>query len=438
MNAGSCTPLRATDEQDPAFKSAEDQCKQVATQSSTWKSDAETAKANLAKIDEIGQHLVGNVENRVVWLELLRAVNECLPHEEEDEAAPPAADGAEAAAEATEKPRKPIMERNELHITSFECQRLPSAGFWISAVKKSGWYQKSEEELAAEAAQKAAAGGGMGGDAMGGDATGMGGGAPGMGGPGMGGPGMGGPGMGGPGMGGPGMGGPGMGGPGMGGPGMGMDSGMGGPGMGMDSGMGMDGGAVTAQKDVWIIQLEGYHYHNGEKASVDQGAQYVRDTLIRNLQEMEVYLPTGNKEDGEEGKQKTELVTMQELGISYPVLINPGGIIEVQVVDRDAEADASEGAAAGARPRGAGMGGGEMGMGGPGMGGAGMGGPGMGGAGMGGMQNRKMIKLRRFDFKVQFCWHPTPPTVRHEKKKKQEEAKAETGQFGDEMPGVNP
>ena len=383
--------------QDPAFKSAEQKCQQVAQKSTELKGEAETAKANLAKIDEIRQHLIGNVENRIVWLEMLRAVNECLPHEPKDEAAKAAADG-DAAAE-TEKPRKPIMEREELHITSFECQRLPSADAWIAAVKKSGWYQKSEEELAQEAAQRAAMGGGMGapgmGAAMGG---GMGGGMDG------------------------GMGAPGMGAA-MGG---GMDGGMGGAMGGGMGEMGMDAGAGAVQKDVWIIQLEGYHYHNGEQADTNQGAQYVRNTLVRNLQEREIYLPTGNKKDNEEGKQKMELVTMKELGISYPVLINPGGIYEVQEIDRDADTD--EVAAIGARP--AGRGGMEM--------EGGIVGPGVGAARMGGTQNAKMIKLRRFDFKVQFCWHPTPPTVRHEKKKKQEEAKAETGQFGNEMPNVNP
>ncbi len=411
--------------QDPAFKAAQTKCSDVAERSRQLKSEEETAKTNLKAIDDIGQHLIGNVENRIVWLELIRAVNECLPHEKEDEAAKDAADAQ------PEKPRKGIMERNELHITSFECQRLPSADAWIAAVKKSGWYQPSEEELAIEAANKAA----MGDDPMGnpgmGDGTmaggmGMGGGAmPGMGGGAM--PGsMGGGAM--PGMGMEGMGGMGM--EGMGGMGMG--------GMGMDGmgGMGMDGGMTAKQKDVWIIQLTGYHYHNRKEASGDQGAQYVRDTLVRNLQEMGVYLPTGNKEDNESGEKKLELVSMKELGVSYPVLVNPGNPYDEKVIDRDAEAEANEDAAA----AGAGLGGGKMGR-----GLAGMGMPGgemsmgaMGGAGMGAMQNRKLITLRRFDFVVQFCWHPTPPTVRHQTKKKLEEAKAESGQFGDEIPGPTP
>ncbi len=61
------------------------------------------------------------------------------------------------------------------------------------------------------------------------------------------------------------------------------------------------------------MKLEGYHYHNN--AGDNSGAQYVRNTLIDNLLNAKVELPND--------KGVPEAVSMQELGITYPVLMNP-------------------------------------------------------------------------------------------------------------------
>ncbi|MBI83478.1 MAG: pilus assembly protein PilM [Planctomycetaceae bacterium] len=62
----------------------------------------------------------------------------------------------------------------------------------------------------------------------------------------------------------------------------------------------------------WVIELRGYHYHNEDPTN--QGWEYVRGTLVRNLQTGTVTLP-----DGPEGNLIP--VGMKELGIQYPLLL---------------------------------------------------------------------------------------------------------------------
>ncbi len=156
----------------------------------------------------------------------------------------------------------------------------------------------------------------------------------------------------------------------------------------------------------YLIQMTGYHYHNRDVAGPNQGAQFLRNTLIEQLHNGKVLLPL-------EDREGVEWVTMKELGIGYPVVIEPGPVEDVQVPDPDFRPDqvnpASPGGAA--MPPGSGMGGPMMG---PMMGGA----PGnMPGAMPGGVNPaQKMVRLRRFPFVVQFCWQPTPASKRHELK----------------------
>jgi type IV pilus assembly protein PilM len=68
----------------------------------------------------------------------------------------------------------------------------------------------------------------------------------------------------------------------------------------------------------WIFEIKGYHYHNKEEDTENEGPAYLRKTLLKNLLEQKVTLP------GPDGKPRE--TTLAELGISYPVLINPGQI----------------------------------------------------------------------------------------------------------------
>ena len=51
----------------------------VTAQSSGLHREGDEAKAEYKSIEQIGEHLVGNIEGRVSWLELLYALNKALP-----------------------------------------------------------------------------------------------------------------------------------------------------------------------------------------------------------------------------------------------------------------------------------------------------------------------------------------------------------------------
>jgi type IV pilus assembly protein PilM len=164
------------------------------------------------------------------------------------------------------------------------------------------------------------------------------------------------------------------------------------------------------QGEGWVLQLTGYHYHNREMAGGIQGAEYVRNTLLRNLHTGQILLPTA---DG----QNRELVSLKDLGIGYPVLLDPRKVQVVPVVNpyaepKKPETGTAEGTAQSTTMEA--MPGGYTNM--PGMSGM----PGM----MGGQSQGERVMLRRFDFVVQFCWQPTPPTERLEKKQEAQNTQA--------------
>ncbi|MBR5626455.1 MAG: pilus assembly protein PilM, partial [Thermoguttaceae bacterium] len=206
-----------------------------------------------------------------------------------------------------------------------------------------------------------------------------------------------------------------------------------------------------------IVQIRGYHYHNSDNANdPERGAEYIRRTLLYNLKHGAVELPLslGRQQDGESG---TERVTFKELGIYFPIMVDPGVIDEkYRLLDPQAAAEARNklmnemikrqpGTSSGNTMGGMGMMGGTMGgtMGGMtgGMGGSTMrsgrssssrstGGMGMsggmtgGGMGMPGMSSiadslskDKILNLRRFDYIIQFVWIETPPSTRDARKK---------------------
>ncbi|NIL96124.1 MAG: pilus assembly protein PilM [Planctomycetales bacterium] len=61
----------------------------------------------------------------------------------------------------------------------------------------------------------------------------------------------------------------------------------------------------------YIVQLAGYHYHNSRKYASDD--HFVRRTLVHNLQNKNILLPDSN------GRQ--EPVSVQQLGISHPLVL---------------------------------------------------------------------------------------------------------------------
>ena len=67
-----------------------------------------------------------NVEGRLRWLELLRAANSCLPRDPEG------------------KVPEEIEMRQQVHVTSLECQALDSADDWAAKMRQDGWLATEE------------------------------------------------------------------------------------------------------------------------------------------------------------------------------------------------------------------------------------------------------------------------------------------------------
>ena len=330
--------------ENPTWSDAESKAESVESYSSGLKSKQSAAQSEFSGISDIATSLTGNVEGRLVWLELLTAINQCLP-----------------ADPADQKPED-IQQRNELHVEAIDCQRVDDPSEWFGKMKENDWYwkppageadlndlrkgivsipQATDQEEGAEEEADAEL-------------------------------------------------------------------------------------TVEEGRDYWIVQLTGYHYHNFEDAGETQGAQYVRNTLIRNLHNKIVQLPKATIQEGATEDSpivilpsgdnvEPEEVSMEELGVFGATLVNPEIVKEVQVRNPAAKIsmyDIAEGK--------------------PGMPGAPMSGrpgttqpaaaqpakaPADSDADAGEEAEEAVepyIPLRRFDFVVQFAWVVTPPMKRAE------------------------
>jgi hypothetical protein len=251
-----------------------------------------TEKGKFTAINEIGKALVGNVEGRWLWPEMLTALNQCLPSDPE---------GA--------RPEK-IGQRNEIHITTLECEWFADLGSWYNG----GIKEKIEAvqnamkvpPMPAPGAAPAEPG------AEGAPAEGV-----------------------------------------------------------ADPAAAIDPNAQQPPAEAipdpgptgpgWVIELRGHHFHNEDL--IDRTAKFVRDTLIENLRNKKVTIV--NPDDG-----KPMEISMKELGIGYPVILTEqSNYFDTEVAD----------------------------------------------------SNGTPIRVRRWDFEVQFAWQPTTHTQRLEKKQATEQ-----------------
>jgi hypothetical protein len=144
----------------------------------------------------------------------------------------------------------------------------------------------------------------------------------------------------------------------------------------------------------FLVQIVGKHYHIDRK-DPSSGVKYVRNTLITKLATFkEVSLPSP---DG----KGTEKVSMKELGIGYPVLIDPKTIDSETILfaPPDASAGGPAGKAAPAVHR-----------------------PGAG-DGTDTAPGQEKLEMPKFDFRVVFVWKPTSAAQRQ--KDRDEKAKKE-------------
>jgi type IV pilus assembly protein PilM len=307
--------------EDGPFKSSEALAEEAVKTSQDLKTEADGHEDQFRGTDDIGKHLVENIEGRLRWLELLKAVNSCLPSDTEGQ-----------------RPEE-IALRNELHITSLQCYRMEELENWFAINQK--WYDALERQSPGSPPAAATPANGTALDvASAAEAAGT-----------------------------------------------------------------VEGGGPTGSG--WVVRLTGHHYHNHnrpreiapEGAEYLQGAQFVEKNLIENLKSRKLILPEG----GEQGKE--EAVSVTDLGIGYPVLVDPGQIYPHQLVNPNVEsaspmAGGAMGYAMGEEP---GLT--------PGFGPGYMGGPGRlrptaSAAEEEEEEEDPVIEVLRFDFVVEFCWQP--------------------------------
>ena len=219
-------------------------------------------------------------------------------------------------------------------------------------------------------------------------------------------------------------------------------------------------GGEGGESPGWVIQINGYHYHNGREyaADSDELEDFVLKTLIHRLETGSVTLP------GPDGQPHE--FTFKELGFSHAFVLPSAPnasqpefkILNPEWVKRYGNSAAGMGMGGGmGGEMGSGMGGemGGMGMGGGPGGGMGMGGMGMGGMGMGGMGGSgggpgtglppedptcpKFFPAPKFNFVVQVVWQEKPLSLRIEAQKKAAEealaaAAAAAGETTDGLP----
>ncbi len=106
---------------DPAiFQQAQSQAKQAIDTSKRFKGEADGARLAFNSTDTIGKHLTENVEGRVRWLELLKAVSDALPYD----------------VKGRESER--IELQNKLYIDSVDCQHVETFESWMVYIKMMG------------------------------------------------------------------------------------------------------------------------------------------------------------------------------------------------------------------------------------------------------------------------------------------------------------
>jgi type IV pilus assembly protein PilM len=276
---------------------AEQQALGVKSRSTELNSLGSAAVTEFNAIKEIGRSLTGNVEGRLRWLELLTAVNACLPPYNDGSSgqADVSPDAPGDSPQGAEDLAEVITSREELHVAGLECEYIAELAVWYQAVQQMQpeWYEPEETppQEAADAEQPPPA------DPAAETSEPA-------------------------------------------------DEGPSGPG--------------------WVVRLTGHHFHNPVNSNELQGSQYVVETLVKHLSTAGVSLPAADR-------QTMETVSTRELGISYPVLVNPGPV--QWYVERNLGDAAATGATASSS--------GESG-----------------------------VRLRRFDFDVQFCWVPRTASQR--------------------------
>ncbi len=340
---------------DSTFSSLISQAKSITDEVSSFNTQKEDEEKKFNDNKVIGDDLLANAGRSVEWLELMKIIDAALPSD-------PAGVNVQDI---------PIQRRNQVQIENIEAQPFGKVELWKEYVTKARYYKPSASESAVTSEENADGSTSESGEAAAessGDST--------------------------------------------------------------DSN--------TASK-TWLVQITGYHYHNrlpDDKTVAPEGANFVRERIIKNLQEgrIKLALPpmfaswveeqtaklqseqaedeSGESENADgapatakaqkfvplkaEGDDKDGVwYTMEQMGISYPVLIEAPGICEIKkVVVPLYEERKGEQTASSAPDSSRGMADAE--------------GP------VGGVDSSKSktVELNKYPFIIQFLWTPTDPLQR--------------------------
>ncbi|HJQ82165.1 MAG TPA: type IV pilus assembly protein PilM [Lacipirellulaceae bacterium] len=406
---GHYSSWKTADKEDPAMKSAIAASASAKQLASGFESTFTTQTSKFDEIKKIGENLQSNVDGRLLWLEVIKAVDSALPRDERP---------AEERKETVED----VAQRPELHIESVDCEYFEDVAPWytsilpqyVAAKKEAGQEVSAELSAEAEAAEVAneqsvaeaatatdtAPGEGPAADGTGapasdaastdGAATDPNATAPAD------------------------------------------DPNAASPDADQNAasptvestaeapaadpmadpsataaidpatGQPMDGSATTGLTGPgWVIEMRGYHLHNSlrdEKIDVgDEGDAFILNTFFKNLETGTVKLP-----DGPNGELID--VPISELGIKFPVVVTSEQIIPVAYY-----AEAIDPNAVGGMPATPTYERGELGP----------------GAAANEVEEPKVWNLRRYNFIIQFCWQPQPRGKRLEKQNGEQQEQGE-------------
>lgn len=259
---------------DVDWVAAKRQVEETVRTSTNYQNEDQALMAELVHVQSMGEEVVGSGDRKLLWVELMKAINECLPRDELN-------GGSHDTIRRVED--YPFEDRKELIITHIESEYFLALEKWFSPAVKRAYAESLDEAAPVEDevvvdGVDAVDGGAVVDGVPAADEFPVASEFPGE-----------------------------------------------GDGVDPDADNPLLAGIVGPTGPGWVIQLSGLHFHNSSReVEGGWGPQYVYNTLIKNLKEKKIVLPI---EPPQEGKaMETAVFTMKELGIQYPTLVYQSAI----------------------------------------------------------------------------------------------------------------
>jgi type IV pilus assembly protein PilM len=118
---GHYSSWKSADIEEPAMKTAFSNAESVSQKVSSKQAEHGQLTAQFDTVTEIGKNLRSNVDGRLLWLEVLKAIDAALPKDTR-----PPEERKETAADVAQRP--------ELHIQSIDCEFFPDLASWYALI----------------------------------------------------------------------------------------------------------------------------------------------------------------------------------------------------------------------------------------------------------------------------------------------------------------